>query len=95
VSGLAIAQAHSRGLIDYDAKVATYWPEFARNGKADVTVRQLLSHQAGLAAISRPLSVTDLADPRHRRRRARRPGPELDARGEARLPRDLPRVVRG
>ena len=62
VSGLAIAHAHSRGLIDYDAKVATYWPEFARNGKADVTVRQLLSHQAGLAAISRPLSVTDLAD---------------------------------
>src|SRR6185369_1310477 len=62
VSGLAIAQAHSRGLIDYDAKVATYWPEFARNGKSDVTVRQLLSHQAGLAAISRPLSVTDLAD---------------------------------
>ena len=62
VSGLAIALAHSRGLIDYDEKVATYWPEFAANGKADVTVRQLLSHQAGLAAIDRPLSVTDLAD---------------------------------
>lgn len=63
VSGLAIAQAASRGLIDYDATVATYWPEFARNGKDSVTVRMLLSHQAGLAAISRPLSVQDLADP--------------------------------
>jgi CubicO group peptidase (beta-lactamase class C family) len=62
VSGLAIAVAHARGLIHYDEKVATYWPEFARNGKADVTVRQLLSHQAGLAAIDRPLSVADLAD---------------------------------
>jgi len=62
VASLAIALAHSRGLIDYDEKVASYWPEFARNGKADVTVRQLLSHQAGLAVIDRPLSVTDLAD---------------------------------
>jgi len=62
VSGLAIAVAHARGLIDYDQPVATYWPEFAANGKEKVTVRQLLSHQAGLAAIDRPLSVTDLAD---------------------------------
>jgi CubicO group peptidase (beta-lactamase class C family) len=62
VSGLAIALANSRGLIDYDARVATYWPEFAANGKANVTVRQLLSHQAGVPAIARPLSVTDLAD---------------------------------
>jgi len=62
VSGLAMAVAHSRGWLDYDATVATYWPEFARNGKESVTVRQLLSHQAGLAAIDRPLSLTDLAD---------------------------------
>ncbi|MEV4138320.1 serine hydrolase domain-containing protein [Dactylosporangium sp. NPDC049742] len=62
VSGLAIAVAHSRGWIDYDATVATYWPEFARNGKETVTVRQLLAHQAGLAAIDRPLTLADLAD---------------------------------
>jgi CubicO group peptidase (beta-lactamase class C family) len=62
VSGLAIAVAHSRGWIDYDATVGTYWPEFARNGKEAVTVRQLLAHQAGLAAIDRPLTVADLAD---------------------------------
>jgi CubicO group peptidase (beta-lactamase class C family) len=54
--------ANSRALLDYDATVTTYWPEFAQQGKADVTVRQLVSHQAGLAAIDRPLSVTDLAD---------------------------------
>ena len=37
-----------RGLIDYDAKVAKYWPEFAQNGKQDITVRHILTHQAGL-----------------------------------------------
>ncbi|WP_238010472.1 serine hydrolase domain-containing protein [Dactylosporangium sp. AC04546] len=62
VSGLAVAVANARGLLDYDATVATYWPEFAAEGKAAMTVRQVLSHQGGLAAIDRPLSVADLAD---------------------------------
>jgi len=62
VASLAMAVAHSHGLLDYDERVATYWPEFAQNGKADVTVRQMLSHQAGLPAIDRPLSIEDLAD---------------------------------
>jgi len=37
-----------RGLLDYDAAVATYWPEFATAGKGSITLRQLLDHQAGL-----------------------------------------------
>jgi CubicO group peptidase (beta-lactamase class C family) len=37
-----------RGLIDYDAPVARYWPEFAANGKAAITVRDILTHRAGL-----------------------------------------------
>ena len=37
-----------RGLLDYDATVATYWPEFATAGKGSITLRQLLDHQAGL-----------------------------------------------
>ncbi len=37
-----------RGLVDYDAPVATYWPEFARAGKDTITLRHLLTHQAGL-----------------------------------------------
>ena len=60
--GLALALAHSRGLIDYDEKVATYWPEFAQRGKEDVTVRQLLSHQAGLAVVDERLTPGVLAD---------------------------------
>jgi len=63
VASLAVAVAASRGLIDYDAKVADYWPEFAQGGKGAITVRQLLSHQAGLVAIKPPLTLADIADP--------------------------------
>jgi CubicO group peptidase (beta-lactamase class C family) len=63
VASLAVAVAASQGLIAYDAKVADFWPEFAQGGKDAVTVRQLLSHQAGLPAISPPLTLQDLADP--------------------------------
>jgi CubicO group peptidase (beta-lactamase class C family) len=62
VASMTLAVAHSRGLIDYDAPVASYWPEFAANGKEAVTVRQLLSHQAGLCAIDEPIETADLAD---------------------------------
>lgn len=41
----------ARGIVDYDAPVARYWPAFAQNGKAAITVRQLLCHEAGLYAI--------------------------------------------
>jgi CubicO group peptidase (beta-lactamase class C family) len=52
----ACAMLVDRGLLDYGEKVAHYWPEFAQNGKADITVGQLLSHQAGIPGItSRPL----------------------------------------
>ena len=40
-----------RGMIDVDAPVAQYWPEFAENGKGSIPVRWLLSHQAGLYAM--------------------------------------------
>lgn len=62
VASMAVAVAHSRGLIDYDAAVAKYWPEFAAAGKERVTVRQLLSHQAGLCAIDERLELPDLVD---------------------------------
>ncbi len=63
LSALAVAHARSRGLFEYDEPVATYWPEFAAHGKHHVTVRTLLSHQAGLCAIDTPMTVATLADP--------------------------------
>jgi CubicO group peptidase (beta-lactamase class C family) len=55
LAAMKVAVANSRGWIDYEAAVAEYWPEFAQNGKAAVTVRQLLSHEAGLVWIDEPL----------------------------------------
>lgn len=63
VASMAVAYAHSNDLIDYDALVADYWPEFGQNGKEKVTVRQLLSHQAGLCAIDEPLDLEKMGDP--------------------------------
>lgn len=60
---MVLAVAHSRGRIDFDEAVAAYWPEFAHGGKAAITVRQLLSHRAGLAALDERLDRSILADP--------------------------------
>jgi CubicO group peptidase (beta-lactamase class C family) len=63
VASLAVAVAASEGFISYDAKVTDFWPEFAQGGKGAITLRQLLSHQAGLPAIDPPLTLQDLANP--------------------------------
>src|SRR4051794_4799023 len=44
-----------RGVLDFDAPVARYWPDFAQAGKAEISVRWVLDHQAGLPAVRRPL----------------------------------------
>jgi CubicO group peptidase (beta-lactamase class C family) len=46
-----------RGALDLDAPVARYWPEFAANGKADIPVRWLLSHRAGVVALDEPVPL--------------------------------------
>ncbi|PSM40514.1 EstA family serine hydrolase [Streptomyces dioscori] len=51
-----------RGLLDLDAPVAAYWPEFAAAGKESVLVRHLLSHRAGLAGLREPHSLEQLFD---------------------------------
>jgi CubicO group peptidase (beta-lactamase class C family) len=51
-----------RGLLDLDAPVARYWPEFAQAGKEGLPVRYLLSHQAGLAGFDEPIPAEALYD---------------------------------
>ena len=63
LAAMTLAIAHSRGWLDYDERVATYWPEFAQNGKETITVRQLLAHQAGLFAFDEPVDRSVVADP--------------------------------
>ena len=62
LAAMTLAIAHSRGWLDYEERVCTYWPEFAQNGKAGITVRQLLAHQAGLFAFSEPVDRNTVAD---------------------------------
>jgi len=62
LAAMTLAVAHSRGWLDYDERVASYWPEFAQMGKAAITVRQLLAHQAGLFAIDEPVDRSIVAD---------------------------------
>jgi CubicO group peptidase (beta-lactamase class C family) len=51
-----------RGLLDLDAPVAEYWPEFAANGKADIRVRHLMSHTSGVSGWAEPIPIDALYD---------------------------------
>jgi CubicO group peptidase (beta-lactamase class C family) len=62
MAAMAMAVAHSRGWLDYDERVCRYWPEFAQRGKETITVRQLLSHQAGLFAFDENVDRQLVAD---------------------------------
>lgn len=62
LAAMTLALAHSRGWLDYDAPVCKYWPEFAQNGKENITVRQLLAHQAGLFAFDEKVDRNVVAD---------------------------------
>jgi len=66
LAAMALNLAAERGLFEWDAPVAHYWSAFAHNGKAQTTVRQLFNHQAGLAAITAPLTLEQLCDPSQR-----------------------------
>lgn len=61
ITTVCLLMAVERGLLELDAPVAAYWPEFAAAGKADITVRQILSHRAGLAWTEEDLTLEQLA----------------------------------
>jgi CubicO group peptidase (beta-lactamase class C family) len=62
LAAMTLALANARGWLDYEAPVARYWPEFAQNGKATITVRQLLGHEAGLVLLDEQLTIEKLRD---------------------------------
>ena len=62
LAAMTLAVAHSRGWLDYEERVCTYWPGFAQQGKETITVRQLLAHQAGLFAFDEPVDRSVVAD---------------------------------
>ena len=62
LAAMTLAIAHSRGWLDYEERVSSYWPEFAQQGKQRITVRQLLAHQAGLYALDEALDRSLVGD---------------------------------
>lgn len=59
---IAALIAIDRGLLDLDAPVAQYWPAFAQGGKGAVTVRDALTHQAGVPGFETPLTNAEVCD---------------------------------
>lgn len=61
IASTVIHRLADRGLLSYDAPVAQYWPEFGANGKAEITVRDVLRHRSGLSHL-RDVTKTELMD---------------------------------
>lgn len=62
LASLLIARLVDQGHLTYDQPVAEVWPEFAQAGKAEITVEQVMSHQAGLSGFPDPMDVADWLD---------------------------------
>lgn len=62
IVAIALLMLVDRGQVDLDAPVASYWPEFAQANKVDLPVRYLLTHEAGLSAIAKPMPFGSLSD---------------------------------
>lgn len=59
VESFLVALMVERGLLDYEAKVCKYWPEFGQAGKEDMTLADVLRHEAGLTTFGEPIGVED------------------------------------
>jgi len=62
LAAMVLLRLVDAGRVDLDDPVARYWPEFAAAGKEALPVRYLLTHEAGLSAISRPMPFGSLSD---------------------------------
>jgi CubicO group peptidase (beta-lactamase class C family) len=62
LSALCCALAVSQGLFSYDEPIGAIWPEFTAHGKGDLTIGQVLSEQAGVAALDTRLTIANMAD---------------------------------
>ncbi|VDN55606.1 unnamed protein product [Dracunculus medinensis] len=62
ISAICIAVLVDRGLLNYKDLISKHWPEFGQNGKENITIEQLLSHQAGLAYTDCPIEEIDVKD---------------------------------
>lgn len=61
LESILLAMLVDRDLLSYEAPIATYWPEFGQRGKAEITVADLMRHEAGLAAFDTTIEAESLA----------------------------------
>uniref|UniRef100_A0A915IRF4 Beta-lactamase-related domain-containing protein n=1 Tax=Romanomermis culicivorax TaxID=13658 RepID=A0A915IRF4_ROMCU len=61
-TAMCLALLVDRGLVQYEDLVTKYWPEFGKNGKSSVTVRMLVSHQAGVAILDQDVTFDTVRD---------------------------------
>ncbi len=59
---IAVLMVYDRGLLDLDAPIADYWPEFAHNGKGTITARQVLTHRSGLPGFGQSIGFEEVHD---------------------------------
>lgn len=62
VTAIVVLRLVERGLLDLDATVAEYWPQFARHGKERVTVRELMAHRAGVPLVDASLTTEQILE---------------------------------
>jgi CubicO group peptidase (beta-lactamase class C family) len=60
LEAIAIASLVGKGMMDYNARITDYWPEFGANGKGDLTVADLMRHEAGLPELDTSMEPQDL-----------------------------------
>ncbi|VDL69062.1 unnamed protein product, partial [Nippostrongylus brasiliensis] len=63
VGAICVAMLVDRGRLKYSDKISTFWPEFAKNGKENITVEMILTHTSGLAYLEGKISYEDATDP--------------------------------
>jgi CubicO group peptidase (beta-lactamase class C family) len=61
-TAIVVLRLARRGMLQLDASVGEYWPEFAAHGKADITVRQILSHSSGVSGWDPPFATENMYD---------------------------------
>merc|ERR1711963_290719 len=61
LAAIALASLVDRGLLNYSDKISKHWPEFGQNGKENVTVADLMRHEAGLASFDTSLTPEDFS----------------------------------
>ncbi|KAI9489751.1 beta-lactamase/transpeptidase-like protein [Zychaea mexicana] len=62
-TSIVVAQFVGKGVISYDEKIATYWPEFAQGNKENVTLGDLMVHAGGVGFIDVPITSAEAEDP--------------------------------